>query len=272
VWGLEATLFHFGTKDVAWAQDYVAGERLLRRKAIGSPPPPPIKRYSARHRRTRLPTSQPVGELDEVIRGRRTWRQFGRAPVSLPDLAELLDRAFGVTQQGVSPGQGPVVLKSSPSGGACHAIEAYVLARRVDGLAPGLYHFEADRRVLALVRPGATRRDLETFLPGQPWFRTAGAVVFMTAVFARSSWRYATPRAYRALLIEAGHLCQTFLLVATRLSLAPFCTQAIADSAVERALGLDGINEGVLYAAGVGSRPAGPPRPGLPAPFKARLR
>lgn len=264
-------MFHFGTKDVPWAQDYVAGERALRRKALMSPPPPAVKRYSAAHRRTRLPTSLPAGELDQILSERRTWRQFGRAPVSLPALAELLDRTFGVTHHGVSPGQGPVVLKSSPSGGACHAIEAYVLARRVDGLAPGLYHFEADSRVLALVRPGATRRDIETFLPGQPWFRTAGAVVFMTAVFARSAWRYPTPRAYRSILIEAGHLCQTFLLVATRLSLAPFCTQAIADSAVEQALRLDGIREGLLYAAGVGSRPAGPSHVGLPPRFKARL-
>ena len=65
------------------------------------------------------------------------------------------------------------------------------------------------------------------------------------------------PRAYRSVLTEAGHLCQTFCLVATWLGLAPFCTLALADSRIERDLGLDGRTESVLYAAGVGSRSPG---------------
>ena len=59
------------------------------------------------------------------------------------------------------------------------------------------------------------------------------------------------------MLLEAGHVCQTFCLVATWLGLAPFCTMALADSRVEKDLGVDGITESVIYAAGVGSRPAG---------------
>ena len=64
-------------------------------------------------------------------------------------------------------------------------------------------------------------------------------------------------QAAREVLIEQGHLCQTFLLTATWLGLAPFCTMSLADTAIERALGLDGVTESVLYAAGVGQRPAG---------------
>jgi SagB-type dehydrogenase family enzyme len=81
--------------------------------------------------------------------------------------------------------------------------------------------------------------------------------VFLTAVFPRARWKYRFPRAYRTVLIEAGHFCQTFCLVATSLGLAPFCTMALAESRIEKALGLDGVNEGVIYAAGVGKRPAG---------------
>ena len=63
-------------------------------------------------------------------------------------------------------------------------------------------------------------------------------------------------RAYRAILIEAGHLCQTFCLTATWLGLAPFCTIAMKDTAVEKALRVDGISESVIYAMGAGVRPA----------------
>ena len=74
----------------------------------------------------------------------------------------------------------------------------------------------------------------------------------ITAVFPRSMWKYRFPRAYRVVLADAGHLCQTFCLVATYLRLAPFCTMALKDSLIERDLGIDGINESILYVAGVG--------------------
>jgi nitroreductase len=77
----------------------------------------------------------------------------------------------------------------------------------------------------------------------------------ITAVFGRMEWKYPSPRAYRDVLLEAGHFCQTFCLVATSLGLAPFCTGALADSIIERDLGLDGVSESVLYACGAGTRP-----------------
>jgi len=74
----------------------------------------------------------------------------------------------------------------------------------------------------------------------------------MTAVFPRTMWKYDFPRAYRVVLLDAGHLCQTFCLVATWLGLAPFCTAALKDTLIEGDLGIDGIRESVLYIAGLG--------------------
>jgi hypothetical protein len=93
----------------------------------------------------------------------------------------------------------------------------------------------------------------------------------MTTVFAREVWRYPFARAYRATLLDAGHLCQTFCLAATWLKLAPFCTMALADSRIEADLGIDGRSESVVYAAGVGVRPRGGWRPGIPGAKNRRL-
>ena len=82
-------------------------------------------------------------------------------------------------------------------------------------------------------------------------------MVFFTAIFGRILWRYPYARAYRAALIEAGHVCQTFCLTATRLGLAPFSVMALADSVIEQDLGVDGITESVLYGAGIGRPPRG---------------
>ena len=151
---------------------------------------------------------------------------------------------------------GFAALKTSPSGGARHPIEAYVVARRVRGLRSGLYHYAPDTHELERLRNGATSRTLATFLGGQPWYGNASALVVLTSVVERKMWLYHYPRSYRILLLEAGHLVQTFCLIATSLGLAPFCSAALADSRIEREFGLDGIREPILYAAGVGPRPS----------------
>jgi SagB-type dehydrogenase family enzyme len=105
------------------------------------------------------------------------------------------------------------------------------------------------------LRRSASSKQITRWLVNQYWYGSAAFVVFMTAVFGRTQWKYDYPRAYRATLLEAGHLCQTFCLTATWLELAPFCTLAFADSMVEKAIGVDGISESVLYVAGAGVRP-----------------
>jgi len=150
---------------------------------------------------------------------------------------------------------GPCALKTSPSGGARHPIEVYLFARHVSGITRGVYYYDPDTHELVLVRRGLTAKRLEAYLAGQSCYADAPAVFVMTAVFARMQWRYEFPRAYRVVLLDAGHLCQTFCLVATALGLAPFCTAALADSRIEHDLAIDGITESVIYACGVGQRP-----------------
>jgi len=265
-WGPLASRFHFGTKDTIWAG--AEAEDLEVPAARRGPAPPPAKRHTTRGRP--LPRPRTGGEFVRVLLDRRTWRGFGARPLSLADLATLLHLTFGVQMEGRAQSGASVFFKTSPSSGARHPIEAYIFAARVKGLPRGLYHYAPDTGRLHLVRKGASPRRLREYLGGQRWFAGAAAVVFMTAVLPRVWWRYGHPRAYRSVLLGAGHLCQTFCLVATWLRLAPFCTQALADSRIERALRVDGVEEVLLYAAGVGTRPPGgrwvqwpeaPPRP-----------
>ena len=127
----------------------------------------------------------------------------------------------------------------------------------------GIYRYAPDRHELDVI--GNAAADVCKLLPQQPWFAEASVVVFFTAVFERTLWKYEYARAYRAVLLEAGHVCQTFLLTATSLGLAPFSTMAVDDAAVEALLGVDGVSEAVLYAAGAGTRPRGGGRAIMPA-------
>jgi SagB-type dehydrogenase family enzyme len=253
-WLPHAGLFHFGTKD----QQYLsprAATLALRAQSRATPCPRPTKAYPAR-RRVALPAPHDVRTpVDAALLARRTSRRFSRRPVPLADVATLLGLTWGVQQQ-VRDDQGNrIVLKTSPSGGATHPIEVYLAAFNVSGLPPSLYHYDAARHVLTRVRAVRAGFNPLRYLPQQPWYRGAAALFLMTAVVGRELWKYPTPRAYRALLIDAGHLTQTCCLVATALGLGPFCSMALDDSRIERDLGLDGATEIALYAAGCGARP-----------------
>jgi SagB-type dehydrogenase family enzyme len=254
VWSPEAAFFHFGTRGGVYPDDKRAHDRTLRRKARTDPPPAPTK--TIRGQRIRLTPAADLGDLSSALLDRRTWRNFDGAPVTLEDLSTLLLLTWGVQHWRRVKGQGPIVLKTSPSGGARHSIEAYVLARGVKGLKAGAYHYDAARHQLVDLRRPVSSTVITRLLAKQHYYGPAAAVVVMTAVFARAMWRYPSNRAYRSLLIEAGHLAQTFCLVATARRLAPFCTMAFDDEGVERVLGVDGTNESAMYVVGVGQRSA----------------
>jgi SagB-type dehydrogenase family enzyme len=188
-------------------------------------------------------------------------------------LAHVLQFTSGITHWAEIPGLGDVPLTTSPSGGGRHPIETYVIAWNVRGLAAGVYRYAPDRHELERLKKATPRADVRRLVPRQPWFGQAGCLVVFAAVFARTQWRYEYARAYRTVLIEAGHRCQTLLLLATAQRLAPFCTLALDERRIERLIGADGINEAVIYAAGIGTLPPAAPRAVMPRgvpPLKVR--
>jgi SagB-type dehydrogenase family enzyme len=253
-WNPAAGFFHTATKDVRMIGPSEA-RAFARRQARRWPVPPPIKRY---RNVPKIGLPRPLAEsaVARAALARRTWRRFSKRKLPLEMLATLLGLSAGVQRWVKAPIYGRIPLKTSPSGGSRHPIELYVAAWRVDGLPRGLYHYAADVHALERLPVGASQNPAR-YLPRNEYFARASALILLTAVFERQIWRYPYAKAYRAALIEAGHVGQTFCLLATSLGLAPFSLMTPADSALERYLGIDGITESVLYAAGVGCRPRG---------------
>lgn len=217
--------------------------------------PPSFKQYPGEA--FPLPRTSASDALEAVLAQRRTWREFGERPLALQELATLLGLTFGV-QRWIRVGDGQwVAMKSSPSGGARHSIEAYVLALDVEGLDRGTYYYCPDSHSLTSIDRETTPGLLESLVPTQPGFHGAKAVILTTAVFERMQWKYSHPHAYRVIMMDVGHLSQTFALVATDLSLAPFCTAALDYEIAERHLDVDGVSESVVLLLGVGARPDG---------------
>jgi SagB-type dehydrogenase family enzyme len=243
--------FHFMTKDTPFVgADWPLEEKM---KALPTTPAPPRFKRSTGADPIRLPVPEIQADtFFKTLHARRTHREFAKTPVSLESVSNLLQTTWGVQGFVDTNVFGKLPYKTSPSGGARHPIEVYLVALRVKGLDRGIYHYQAKDNLLTKITGKASARRASDYCAGQPYFGEAAALFVMTAVFARTMWKYGRARAYRVVLLDTGHLGQTFCLTATRLGLAPFTTAALKDSLIEKDLGIDGISESVMYVAGVG--------------------
>ena len=193
-----------------------------------------------------LPDTQPpVTPLWSAIQARRSQPADAPRPLRLAALATILTAGYGVS----SPGR-----RTVPSGGALYPLELYVAAERVDGLQPGLLHFDPLRHVLEVRHGESVSGLLETSMPLPGLLENAAAVLFLTAVFWRSRFKYGL-RGYRFALLEAGHVAQNIVLMASSLGVPALPLGGYYDTCVEKLLGIDGVDESVVYGVALGGRP-----------------
>ncbi|MEJ0007557.1 MAG: SagB/ThcOx family dehydrogenase [Steroidobacteraceae bacterium] len=121
----------------------------------------------------------------DTLRARRTHREFASGPVSLENVSQLLHTTWGVQGYWQTKAYGKLAYKTSPSGGARHPVEVYLMALRVDGLKRGIYHYQARNNRLALLPAKASPRLATECCSGQASLGEAAALFFMTAVFCQ---------------------------------------------------------------------------------------
>ncbi len=226
------------------------------RQQLGPPPSEAISRVEESEQ-VRLPT-EADNAFDQLLARRVTCRNFDTArPLPLVLLSQLLGRVFGVRATERVTDDTVFLKKSSPSGGGLHPVEAYLLIRNVQGLADGAYHYQPMALALEPL-PGLTKPVAALMLDAlaqQHWFADAHVLVALAPRYARNFWKYRHhAKAYRAVVLEAGHLSQTLYLSATDAGLGAYVTCAINEGLFEHAFGLDPMTEGVLAVCGFGWR------------------
>ena len=225
-----------------YARDRLPAGRLDWRKRPG-----PYKVYQDAPK-TKLPVPERAGGMPvwEAIGRRRSVRDFGRMPLSAAALSQLLWASQGVT--GV---MGEYALRSAPSAGALYPVETYLSIQMVEGIKPGIYHYDVRQHELDLLRPGDFRAAVAEAALDQGFLAEAAVVFAWTAVFARSKWKY-KERAYRYVYLDAGHIAQNVALAAVALGLGSCQIAALYDDEVNAVLGVDGKEESIVYMTAVG--------------------
>lgn len=250
-WGDPARYFHFSTARTVFPSDLAKEGRELAKLAKREPPPPYLDR-SGPTQRPPDPWHGLSADFANVLQARRTCRRFSGEPMTCQQLATVLGCTFGRTATMRDPTLGPYVLKTSPSGGARHPVEAYPIVLAVDDVPPGIYHYSVRHHGLTTIAEGLFSNESVEICANQPWVQQAAAVLVLTGVVERSAWKYRQAHAYRVLLLDIGHLGQTFQLVCTALGLGPFTSAALHSAPATALLRIDGIGEIPLCVLTVG--------------------
>jgi SagB-type dehydrogenase family enzyme len=231
------------------AEGFTCAEELRADKA-----PPPFKRYSDA-RRIFLPRDfiSLKSNYEETLIARRTIRNFGAEPVGLREFSTLLHFVFGPMRVKDDNDFGVVQVKTSPAGGSRHELECYLGVLNVHGVPRGIYHYCGIEHSLELLQDEYTPEMAVESCTGQAWVADVGAVFYLCALFERFTWKYRSSIAYRAMLLNAGFLGQTFALTTTTLGLGPFQTIATKNALVEEWLGLDPLEESLMLTTACGT-------------------
>ena len=158
--------------------------------------------------------------FEEVVVKRRSIREFSGEHMSLETLAKLLYLGDGVVETLKFGDSSEWSVRTAPSGGGLYPIELYTVVTRVENLSPGLYSYNPLKHTLEQV----IERDLtEALIIASPAMeesiRGACACIMISGVMPRSKFKYGE-RAYRFILLEAGHVAQNILLAAQAEDLA----------------------------------------------------
>jgi len=173
-----------------------------------------------------------AGDLGSLLIRRRSTRSFSSQPLGLAQIARLAWAAQGPTAHGH---------RTCPSAHALYPLTLTVVTGNVDGLAAGVYRYEAVRHVLTQVADGDHRdRVARTTLADHDWLRHTAALMLLSGDMDTATHHFADQppqgrRGRRYVWLEAGHASQNVYLQATESGLGAVLVAGFDD---DRLLGL----------------------------------
>lgn len=190
--------------------------------------------------------------LVENILNRKSHRNFNDQPLSIDELSFLLWASQGVKEVIKREDKAYATLRTVPSAGARHAFETYILVQNVKNLEPGVYRYLAiEHKLIFLHKVVEQKKKIIDAALGQEFAGKCAAVFIWTSVAYRSEWRYHLV-AHKAMLLDAGHVCQNLYLACEGIGAGTCAIGAYDQQKIDSLIKVDGKDEFTIYLAPVG--------------------
>jgi SagB-type dehydrogenase family enzyme len=197
---------------------------------------------------------EPDASVDQVLAGKLPDRET----VDLEKVSRILTLSLGVTLADRARG---ILFRSVPSAGGLYPCQLYLSAQTIEDIETGLYYCDTVQGFLGRINP----RPLESLFPDR---NQAGPCLVITGIFYHSAWKY-RERAFRYLLLDAGHLAEAVLHAARAAGVRARLCYDFDDLHLVRSLDLDENLEVplacVLLGSGTAREKASESKPFQPA-------
>lgn len=193
-----------------------------------------------------LSYSQPLTNLEEILLHRRSRRDFKNCTIDLRSFSRILLFGCGVSVCRYGLGSSIWSLRTYPSGGGLYPVGIYIFIFNIDTIEPGLYYYCPHEHQLQQVQSGDFRKSLAKSTSVGDSLFDSGACLVLSASLKKSSFKYGE-RAYRFILLEAGHVAHNVILLAEQEGLITLPIGGFLDDEINSVIGLDGIDEFAIY-------------------------
>jgi SagB-type dehydrogenase family enzyme len=130
-------------------------------------------------------------------------------------------------------------------------LQFFVVAWRVENMAPAVYRYEADRHCLSFIRPAPDSQTQGKEMVLQTEFASAPLVVLITGNLAAATAIQGT-QGYRQLLLRAGSAGQRMWLASVAMGLGGTVFAGFLPRAAHNLAGIDGYRLAGLLAYATG--------------------
>ena len=192
------------------------------------------------------PVSLPAKTIENILRRRKTERNFSKKPISKKTLGQLLYWSAGLISK--TAGAADEFRRFYPSGGARYPIEIYIANFTPGELDAGVYHYNVKGHILEKLSFSSAEKIKHALF--FDFAKDAAALILLSFVGEQTTKKYGN-LGYKLGLLEAGHIGHNIYLVGTALGLGVLALGGMNYEVAQRELNL-GEEETVFYQLAVG--------------------
>jgi SagB-type dehydrogenase family enzyme len=191
--------------------------------------------------------------VEEAIYKRKTARSFGKKPLNLKEVSQLLWVANGTIPKDAVTG---ATSKVTPSAGGLYPLEAFLVVGKggVEDVPAGVYQYVPRTNSMKLLVEGDKRNSVATAALYQGFLALAPVNVIVGAVFERTTIKYGG-RGHQYVFMEAGSSNQNICLQAEALGLRVATVGAFEEKPLSKALKLPNSVRPIVIM-GIGHKPS----------------
>lgn len=205
-----------------------------------------------------IPESNPKGDLFELIKKRRSRRNFQKKEISFKQLSTILNYSAGIVERKFIEKNkldihNPKYAKRFyASAGARYPLEIYLVINSIEGLNEGLYHYNIKENCLEEIFLGNLREEkIIIDSKNTKMQKNASFLIIMTTVLPRNELKYlelAYPLSYE----EAGRIGDRIQLLTEKYSLGTCPIAGFYHDEIIRILNIDPEEEIPIMVHAVG--------------------